>query len=181
MDLNMHKLLLILIATFMLTGCTAGDISDQSTPEPTETTITEPTTTEDTTSIAGTYIETYKDAIPEDWKRKNEASFSRLILHEDGTCFFIWNNCDAMYVVTPSYEVIDDKIVLEGGGPMDYFYNDFLKRARSFEDGQVVKDEDMTISFTIVSDDEIYPNFDVGCVFGYEDYQKGYASFIKEK
>ena len=86
-----------------------------------------------------------------------------------------------MYVVTPSYEVIDDKIILEGGGPMDYFYNDFLKRARSYEDGQVVKDEDMTISFTIVSDDEIYPNFDVGCVFGYEDYQKGYTSYVKEK
>ena len=177
----MRKLLLILIAIFMLTGCTGDDISDQSTPEPTETTITEPTTTDDTTSIAGTYIETYKDAIPEDWKRKNEAAFSRLILNEDGSCLFIYNNCDAMYVVTPSYEVVDDKIILEGGGPMDYFYNDFLKRARSYEDGQVVKDKDMTISFTIVSDDKIYPNFDVGCVFGYEDYQKGYASFIKEK
>ena len=177
----MRKLLLILIAIFMLTGCTGDDISDQSTPEPTETTITEPTTTDDTTSIAGTYIETYKDAMPESLERKNEACLSRLILNEDGSCLFIYNNCDAMYVVTPSYEVVDDKIILEGGGPMDYFYNDFLKRARSYEDGQVVKDEGMTISFTIVSHDEIYPNFDIGCVFGYEDYQKGYTSFIKEK
>ena len=48
----MRKLLLILIAIFMLTGCTVDDISDQSTPEPTETTITEPTTTDDTTSIS---------------------------------------------------------------------------------------------------------------------------------
>ena len=62
----------------MLTGCTGDDISDQSTPEPTETTITEPTTTDDTTSIAGTYIETYKDAIPEDWKRRTRHLFQDL-------------------------------------------------------------------------------------------------------
>ena len=96
----------------MLTGCTGDDISDQSTPEPTETTITEPTTTDDTTSIAGTYIETYKDAMPESLERKNEACLSRLILNEDASCLFIYNNCDAMYVVSPTYEIVDDKIII---------------------------------------------------------------------
>ena len=180
----MRKLLLILIAIFMLTGCTGDDISDQSTPEPTETTITEPTTTEDTTSIAGTYIETYKDAIPEDWKRKNEAAFSRLILNEDGSCLFIYNNCDAMYLISPTYEVVDDKIIISDidfNNPHWKFFKDYVHPVKKSDSNDIVIDDDEDITFTIVSDDEIYPNFEIGCIYGYEDYQKGYTSFIKEK
>ncbi len=162
----MRKSILSLMMILLLVGCKY---------KYTKITTEKLEATEKTSNTIGTYIETYKDTMPEDMQRKNEASLSRLILNEDRSCLFIYNNCDAMYVVTANYEVTDDKIILEGGGHMDYFFNDLLNKANSFDDEIEAK-----LSFTIVSNDEIYPNFEVGCTFGYDDYQKGYTSFMKE-
>lgn len=122
--------------------------------------------------------------MPDNWKRKDQGCFSRLILNEDGTCFFIWNQCDDMYLVTPIYEVVYDKIIIDDVEFNNPHWNEFrshvLDPAKESDPDGMNIDEGKDITFTIVSEDEIYPDFDIGCVYGYDAYQKGYASFKKE-
>lgn len=157
----MSKTLSSLFIVLLLAGCTMGNIDEPN--NTTEPTTTEPTSNEETFNIVGTYIETSTESMPDDWKRKSDKSFSKITLNEDGTCTFTYNRCDEMVTTEATFEIVGDQIIL-------YNHDEYLSD---------YSHPDNEVSFTILSSDEIYYNQNVGCVWGYDAFQKGYASFKK--
>ena len=106
-------------------------------------------------NISGNYIVTYTDKAPEDFKA-NVAS--TLIINSDTTFLFKYNNCDIMQEISGKYEVKDNILTLLDTANINQGKN---------------------ITFTIVSNVEIYLNDSLGCVINAQVYQKGYGSFKK--
>lgn len=111
---------------------------------------------EQNNSLIGKYVITYSDIAPIDIKNNLP---SELILNHDNTFNFRYNNCDDFYIITGEFKINGEKLVLSNLSKPINNYN--------------------TISFNIVSNNELYLNNFIGCVINYNEYQKGYGSFKK--
>lgn len=107
-------------------------------------------------SLIGKYVVTYTDSTPNDVKGNVP---SELILNQDNTFNFKYNNCDDFYTATGTFEINGNKLVL----------SNLSKPINS----------NNTIIFTIVSNNEIYLNTFIGCIIDDKAFENGYGSFKK--
>lgn len=112
--------------------------------------------------LNGKYVVTYNDKTPKDYKANTP---STLIINSDNTFIFNYNACADMQDLNGDYEIIDNKLILSN-----------YKTRNQYEISSVLPE---TLSFTIISNDEIYLNDFLGCVIDSNDYDKGYGSFKK--
>lgn len=151
-------LVIILVSVFIVLGgllfynYTKNSVQDDK--ETTENKDNIPTK-ENNTNISGNYIVTYTDKATEAAKANVK---STLTINSDATFLFQYNNCDMMQEISGKYEIKDNILTLLDTDKIKYGKN---------------------ITFTIVSNDEIYLNDSIGCVLSAQEYQKGYGSFKK--
>ena len=153
-------LVIILVSVFIVLGgllfynYTKNSVQDDK--ETTENKDNIPTEeNNNNNNISGNYIITYTDKTPKDIKA-NVAS--TLIINSDATFLFKYNNCDIMPEISGKYEIKDDILTLLDTANINQGKN---------------------ITFTIVSNNEIYLNDSIGCVINAQEYQKGNGSFKK--
>ena len=114
------------------------------------------------------YLGTYTVKFNENYEGKGAAP-SSLTLNSDGTFLFGWNICHAITGVVGNYNIVDNKIVLSN-------------LATKYEPDQSTLDFNLdgktTLEFVIVSENEIYLDFDKE-MFGCTITGSQNGSFVK--